>query len=163
MAVSISLFMIFAGLCLIPALICGALSDIRSRTFPSEYFDGWPVKIGGIITIITYMCMIAYGWYIWVGLLIALSLVASLFFYYMGLNFGSGGDWRALIYIALLCPAFIIQTVVFSLVVGGMLAIYAMTQPDDELDPLPFRNIPFAVAILVGFIVAMGSAWVVGI
>jgi len=82
-------------------------------------------------------------------------LLTSLFFYYMGLNFGSGGDWRALIYIALVCPALIIQTVVFALVTGALMAVYFMTQPEDELDPVPFRSIPFAMAILVGFVVAI--------
>ena len=154
MSMSISLFMIIAGMCLIPALVAGAISDIRNRTFPAEYWE-WPAKIGGIATIITYLAMIAEGWYIWVGALILLSLLSSIFFYYMGINFGSGGDWRALIYIALVCPALIIQTFIFSLVTGALMAVYSLTQPEDPLDPIPFRSIPFAVAILVGFVVAI--------
>ena len=144
--------MIIAGMCLLPALVAGAISDIRNRTFPASYFE-WPAKIGGIITVIAYLCMIADGDWM-VAVYIAGSLILALAFYAMGLRFGSGGDWRALIYVCVICPLLIIPTLIVSIFVGAGMAIYAMRN-EDELVPTPFRSVPFSVAILAGLVVAI--------
>jgi hypothetical protein len=153
MSMNVALFMILSGMCLIPALVSGAISDFRDRTFPFKYWE-WPAKIGGIVTFIAYLYMYSSGWYSWIVWLILVSVVLSLVFYAMGLRFGSGGDWRALIYIALICPLLIIQTCVFSIFAGSVLAIWVMMNRDD-LVPAQYRSVPFAVAILAGFLVSM--------
>lgn len=59
-----------------------------------------------------------------------------------------------MIYIALICPLLIIQTCVFSIFAGSVLAIWVMMNRDD-LVPAQYRSVPFAVAILAGFLVSM--------
>jgi hypothetical protein len=150
--------MIIAGLCLIPALVAGAKSDVKDRTFPATYWD-YPSKAGGVVTFICYLYMIAVGMGVLVGGYLAISVVFALGFYAMGLRFGSGGDWRALMYIAAICPLLIVQTVIFSLIAGAVIAAVMMfTYKEDELDPLAFRSVPFAVAIFIGLLAAMAHA-----
>jgi hypothetical protein len=146
---------IAASLVIIPSLIAGAYSDYKTRTFPKEYWR-WTAPVGGFVTIFLYLIMIADGLWMIPMFLIIISVVVSIVCYYMGLNFGSGGDWRALIYISLITPWLIVATVVASVIVGGVLAIFSLVRKDNP-DPLMFRNIPFAVAILIGYFVASGA------
>jgi len=71
------------------------------------------------------------------------------------LRFGSGGDWRALMYIAIICPLLIVPTVIFSLVVGAVLAVATLFAKEDEITHRYYRSIPFALAILAGFVGAI--------
>jgi hypothetical protein len=139
---------LLASICLIPVLYAGARSDVKTRTFPKDY---WVYAFpAGIFTIMQYTWMIFDG-DIWeVTGLIGISIAFSLFFVFMGLRFGSGGDWRALMYIALISPALIIQTCILSLIAGAVLVFWYIGVSPKGTD-LRVITIPFAVAILAGY------------
>jgi hypothetical protein len=139
---------IVAALCTIPVLFAGAMSDIKTRTFPKEY---WTYAIpAGVFVVMQYTWMILDG-LIWdVTGLLGISIASILVFSFMGLRFGSGGDWRALMYIGMISPALIIQTCILSLFAGVALALWYL-----GITPKGTRvisiTIPFAVAILAGY------------
>ena len=156
---------ILAALCLIPILIQGAMSDVNTRTFPSSLWKSkyHLVEIAGTLVLTQYICMAAMGDMITVVTLVLVSIFLSLIFLFAGLNFGSGGDWRALIFIVWVSPAFILATCLASLAFGFVLAIYAMIEPEDEIEPILYRTVPFAVAICCGYICAIGYAVLVNL
>lgn len=155
MEVVATFLMVCSALCLMPILVKGAISDIKTRRFPKAYWDSLLVNLGGIITIIFYLYAIAEGYWFTVTLLLILSASCMLLFNYLGLAFGSGGDWRALIYISAVCPFFIVQTVLFSLLASLPMVVYETLKQSDNLEPVLFRTVPFAVAILGGLIMAI--------
>jgi hypothetical protein len=148
--------MFLAALCIVPTLFFGAVSDVKWRIFPKDYWN-WPGKIAGIIVFIEYLVMVSNQEYASVGFLLGISIILSVIFYTCGLVFGSGGDWRALIYIVWITPTLIAGTVFFALIIGAVQGVYAMLQPEDEIEPAPimFRTVPFAVAICGGYICAI--------
>ena len=145
---------ILAAILIIPILIRGAIEDINTRTFPASFWKTPQhlVEIAGALVLTQYIIMVCIGDWITVATLVLISVVLSLIFLFIGLNFGSGGDWRAMIYIALLSPALILTTCLASLACGFILAIYEMIQPEDEIEPIMFRTIAFAPAICAGYI-----------
>ena len=148
--------MFLAALCIIPTLFFGAVSDVKWRMFPKDYWN-WPAKIAGVIVFIEYLVMLSNHEYADAAILIAISIICSIIFYSCGLAFGSGGDWRALIYIVWITPALIFGTLFFALIIGAVQGVYALMQPEDEIEPVPiaFRTIPFAIAICGGYICAI--------
>jgi len=100
--------------------------------------------------------MIADGLYWQTALLVVCSVVAAVFFAFMGYRFGSGGDWRALIYISLLAPI-VLLTFTFWFALGVMsllVAGYTLAKQDDPLHPFE-RHIPWSLAICVGYCVTL--------
>jgi hypothetical protein len=143
---------ILAALCVIPILVAGAMSDIKTRTFPKEY---WVCAIpAGVFTTMQYLWMIVDG-QIWdVTGLLGISIASIIIFLFMGLRFGSGGDWRALMYIGIISPVLIVQTCILSLFAGVALALwYLGTVPKGT--KIISITIPFAVAILAGYTSAL--------
>jgi len=153
----LAILMICSALCIIPILAAGALVDIRERRFPKEYWNSWVVKVAGLFTTFSYLVMIADGNWYHVVCYVAISIVLALAFYGAGIRFGAGGDWRALIYIVVICPWLIAGTIVFSLIVGFAMAIGYLIIPKDPLDQTPIfaRTIPFAVAIVIGYMASL--------
>ncbi len=145
---------IIAALCILPTLVAGAISDVRSRTFPKAYWK-YTAPTAGIVVFMQYLVMVSDRDYSTVGILLAISVALSLAFYFIGLRFGSGGDWRALIYISIISPALILTFWFFMMVVAFVQSIYETLKPEDG-KPVLFRTIPFAVAICVGYAVAVG-------
>jgi hypothetical protein len=66
-----------------------------------------------------------------------------LIFSFVGIRFGSGGDMRALMWIALVSPILIPMTLLIGAIVSLVLAIYALAKK---------TTVPLAVAILIGYI-----------
>ena len=144
-----------AALCIVPTLIAGARKDVKTRTFPSAY---WSItgKVAGLFLVLSYLLMIADGLYWQTALLVVCSVVAAVFFAFMGYRFGSGGDWRALIYISLLAPI-VLLTFTFWFALGVMsllVAGYTLAKQDDPLHPFE-RHIPWSLAICVGYCVTL--------
>jgi hypothetical protein len=148
---------ILAALCIVPTLIAGAISDYKTRTFPADYWK-YAGKVAGFFVFLEYCMMVSSGQWIEVLILLGVSIVASAFFFFMGIRYGSGGDWRAMIYIAWIAPAMLAIICVFSLAVGFMQAIDALRVKSDV--PIIMRNVPYAVAICGGFVIAiMFTIW----
>lgn len=136
-------------------LLAGAWSDYKTRTFPERYWV-FPSRIAGFFLFVSYLLMIADGLYWQTALLVVCSVVAAVFFAFMGYRFGSGGDWRALIYISLLAPI-VLLTFTFWFALGVMsllVAGYTLAKQDDPLHPFE-RHIPWALAICVGYCVTL--------
>ena len=99
--------------------------------------------------------MFSNGFYELLFVLITGSIVCAVICLVIGYRYGSGGDWRAMAYISILTPwllpAFVVSTMIFSFII----AIVALIRPSDELDPVFTRHIPFALAILLGYIAAL--------
>jgi Flp pilus assembly protein protease CpaA len=146
-------FAIIAALYIIPTLIAGAISDIRIRTFPKEYWV-WTRIASGFFCILMYLGMLSEGLYFYAGALLVISCFTSLFFLFMGIRFGSGGDWRAMCYIAWLTPLLVVPTFLLSLLVAVFHAMYEMNI-NMSGTPREFRSIPFAVSIFFGFILSL--------
>ena len=143
------LLQIIAALCILPSLIYGAISDYKTRTFPKKYWN-YTLKAAGVAVFIQYLTMLAFGDYATLGYYLIISILGFLFCWFMGLRYGSGGDWRALGYIALISPAILANTAILSLLAGAALAVYVMGAEKSDV-PHAFRTVPFAVAILVGY------------
>jgi len=141
-----------SALFVLSALIPGALSDIKTRTFPAKYWE-WPSRVAGVCTIMLYLTMISTGNLEYVAVIIALSIVATLACFFCGYRFGSGGDWRALAYIALLTPWLFLGCIFWSLLSGFFIAIYTLLTNKEA--HLLKANIPFAVAILIEYCFAL--------
>lgn len=156
MHITAIVFIIAAALCIIPSLVAGAIKDIKERRFPKEYWK-WTPKIAGMFTFFAYLLIFMETGFYTPATWLAFSIVCVMVFYAAGIRFGSGGDWRALIYIALISPWLLPITVIGSLVAGFILAVVYLLLPQDPLDPIPvfMRTVPFAVAILIGYVVAI--------
>ena len=146
---------ILSALCLVPVLAAGAQSDYRGAVFPARFWDsgitGLLVKLSIVISLVTYILIAASGDYFTLGVCIALAVIGALFFAYMGFAFGSGGDMRALMYIAFLEPWFLIWAVIASLVIGGVIAGYKLIAKTENDVPLIARTIRFAIPLLIGY------------
>ena len=149
-----SLTVILGGLLLGFILYRGAKSDLSNRTFPKEYFDKNIVYICGFFTAITYLSLIASGFWGKAVVYFFISVIAAIVFWFMGLRFGSGGDWRAMIYIALFSPFILLSTCIITFFSSAILAVYSVWRCDDNT-PRLYRTVPFAVAIFVGYVAAV--------
>lgn len=114
----ILLILSFATSCFVAiALLHGAYWDIKTRTAPKEIWN----------KILPFAIFPLFLWYllcfIWNGINSVLSVflvsailcpVAMLFGYRMG----NGGDWRAMFYIALLCPMYAMLAWIMACIFG---------------------------------------------
>lgn len=137
-----------AGLFILPILMAGAIYDVRSRTFPKHLWDSWFVKIAGVFTIMMYLTLVATVQWAAILALLLTSVIFSVIFYVIALRFGSGGDYRALIYIAWIVPSFIAQIVIVSIMIGAIQVGFAR---------LTKGSAPWAVGILIAFGISMLS------
>mgnify|MGYP007100140127 CR=1 FL=1 len=132
---------------ILPILVAGAIKDVQARLFPKSYWDTLTVKIAGTATLVLYLMLVASGMWQVAVTMFGISVFMCLVFYYMGLRFGSGGDYRALMYVSFFCPQMILVTTVFSVVLGVIQVI--MTRVFSE------KPVPWAVSILLAFISTM--------
>ena len=137
------LLFIASALCIIPILIKGAISDWKTRTFPKELWDSILLKCSGIFTTFAYGYLFANNMWGTAIAVLAASLVTALVFAFVGIRFGSGGDMRALMWIAIESPILVPMTLLVGAIVSLILAIYALSKR---------TTVPLAVAILIGYI-----------
>jgi hypothetical protein len=144
-----------AAICLFYPLMRGALKDIKTRTFPAEYWNT-PGKIAGFFLVMAYLLMIADGLYWQIFLIVISSAIAALIFAFMGYRFCGGGDWRALIYISLLAPM-ILFTFTFwvSTGIASLGVAFAALSVKDESTHLFKRHIPWSLAIFIGYFITL--------
>jgi len=132
---------ICASICIMPVLFAGAIVDYQSRRFPKNLWD-IPSKIAGFFTLMMYFMLYANREFQMIGILLTISIVLALTFYILALRFGSGGDYRALIYIAVLVPTMAVWTTIIALFLGVIQVVIAH-----------WRNtsVPWAVSIFLAF------------
>ena len=145
-----ALLLILAACCMIPILTAGAISDLKTRTFPKSYWKG-NVLVPAAFVMFQYLVMIMAGEFYMIGLSIIIAITSGLSCAFMGLRYGSGGDWRALMYIGIISPLLMLPTVVLSLIVGLVIVIFEYGMLPKGTNPLKV-TIPFAVAILAGYV-----------
>ena len=143
---------ILAMVCLIPTLIAGAISDYRTRTFPKEYWK-YTAPIGGFFTFLCYMVMLSEGQLVLVAALVVQTFIIVTFCLFMGYRYGSGGDWRAMAYIAAISPRIAFATIVLSVVFGAIMAMVQLCRKDNL--SIFEKSIPFAIPICLAYIVSL--------
>ena len=151
-----------AALCIVPTLIAGVWKDVKTRTFPSAY---WNItgKVSGLFLILSYLLMIADGLYVQTEFLIIGSVLAAYLFAFIGYRFTSGGDWRALIYISVLAPT-ILFTFTFwvSLCLASLGVAFVVLAKKDTATHLFKRHIPWSLAICIGYCVTLAFVLLTG-
>lgn len=156
-----SILQIVAAGFLIPPLVWGARSDIRTRRFPASYWYPW-IYIAGFFTALSYILMIVQGEYIAVSQYLVISVIAGCACFAMGIQFGSGGDWRAFMFIALATPFYFLQTFGLSLIAGAVQGVVELLRARSNGKHVFEVTIPWAVGICVAFclavLVAIGMA-----
>ena len=143
-----------AGIFVAIALIRGAITDIKIRRFPKEYW-GISSKLGILFAFIGYGIMIASGKPATAILFIVASVVAALVFIGIGYRFGSGGDWRALAWTVVISPMvfFSVSFLLLLLLMSLALAIWVLGQKGER--HFFERTIPWAVAICGAYCISL--------
>ena len=150
-----------AAICIMIPLTRGAIEDIKTRQFPEKYWLQFR-ELAGIFTFLTYCLMIADGKLLMAAAYIILSLGTVLVCYGVGIRFGSGGDWRAMMYCAILTPLVFFSPIFWVLLCAGSLVIAVGTLMLDRPTHLFERHIPWAVAICVAFCLTAIIAGITG-
>jgi uncharacterized membrane protein len=150
--------MILAAACLIPSLYRGAVQDLKEFKFAEIHFDSLWVNVAIVLVIASYVSLVIDGVWLLAGELLFLSLAASLLFSFIGFRYGRGGDWRALCFVSWIAPFMLLQVLVASALCAFVQGIYWMARTDIDTPPM-FRQIPFAVSILCGYVIAL--VWMV--
>lgn len=152
---------LIASIIIAGSLVLGAWSDIKTRTFPKEY---WVIqsRIAGCFLVLMYLLMLANGLYFLTAGYIVISFVAGAIFYAAGLRYGSGGDWRALMYIAILAPLIMFTFTFWGLLclVSIVIAFHTLAKKGPE--HAFKRHIPWALAICVAFCLSIAIAVLTG-
>lgn len=149
------LFGILAAACLLHPLYRGAVQDLKEFKFSKEHFNSVFVHASILCMIAMYVLLVLpeQNW-LFAAELLAISVVASVFFSFVGFRYGGGGDWRALIYIAWIAPFLLIYAILAMMVCGALQAFYWIARPDIDVPPA-FRKVPFAVSIFAGYAIAL--------
>ena len=134
-----------AQLILFPSLVYGAWYDFQSRKFPAKLWNV-TAPIALFFTVIMYLLLIASAQWTLVMALLFVSAILSVTFYVLALRFGSGGDYRALWTIAIICPTIAITTTILALIFG-IIQVAIMT--------LTHKTTPWAISILIAFTIAV--------
>ena len=145
---------VIAAFCLLPSLYYGARQDLKEFKFSASHFDSLAVNAAIVFTVAMYLMLVVEGAWFTAVTFVLLSAFASMMFLGLGIRFGGGGDWRALIYIAWISSPILISTIILSAIFGAVQAIYWVLRPDIITPPL-FRKIPFAVSIFLGYLSAL--------
>ncbi len=146
---------ILAAICLLPSLYRGVVQDLKEFKFAEAHFDSLWVNAAFILIGGMYVSILIDRLWLMVVELLLISVVASLIFWFIGLRSrGAGGDWRALIYIAVIAPFMLLEVLVASCICGVVQAVYWIMRPDIKTPPM-FRKIPFAVSIFSGYVIAL--------
>lgn len=134
-----------AQLILLPSLACGAWYDFQSRKFPASLWN-ITAPIGLFFTVMMYLLLIASTQWRLIAALLIVSATLSVTFYVLAIRFGSGGDYRALWTIAIICPTIAIATTVIALVLGVVQVCFMLWRG---------KTTPWAISILLAFVIAM--------
>jgi hypothetical protein len=110
------IFELSSALIVLIALCYGSWTDIHSRTSPK-----WIWNIVTPFAALSTFCWYVMVWY-WNGFsailpVVITSAIFSLFCFVMA-HHRSGGDWRALFYISVLTPWFVVLTLILACLVG---------------------------------------------
>lgn len=136
---------IVSGLIILPTLLLGSYYDFKERKFPKHLWN-FTGKVGLGLTILMYLIMCARQEYLAILSMIIISSVLSLAFYIIGIRIGSGGDYRALIYIVWIVPSIAIMTTILSLVFGGVQVLISIKTK---------KSAPWALGIAIAFITSL--------
>ena len=148
------IFGILAAICLLPSLYRGAVQDLKEFKFAEIHFDSLWVNAAIVLTIGMYISLLIAGlWWLAVEWLV-LSVISALIFGFIGFRFGQGGDWRAMMWIAVIAPFMLMEVLIASGICGIVQAIFWIIRPDIETPPM-FRKIPFALSIFAGYVIAL--------
>ena len=93
-----------AAICLIPSLYSGTLQDLKEFMFSEKHFESLWINLAYILVILMYLFLLIEGSLTFAAELILISVIATLVFSFIGFRFSSGGDWRALMYVAWIAP-----------------------------------------------------------
>ena len=145
---------VIAGIFVAVTLIRGAITDVKTRRFPKEY---WNIssKLGILFAFIGYGIMIASDKPATAVLFIVASVIAALIFIGIGYRFGSGGDWRALAWTVVISPMvfFSIPFLLLLLLMSFAIAIWVLGQKGEK--HVFERTIPWAVAICGAYCITL--------
>ena len=144
-----------AAICLIPSLYSGTLQDLKEFMFSEKHFESPWINLAYILVILMYLLLLIEGSLTFAAELILISVIATLVFSFIGFRFSSGGDWRALMYVAWIAPFMLAYVLLATGICGVVQAVYWMMKPGDTDTPVMFRKIPFALSILCGYIIAL--------
>lgn len=147
------------ALLVIPTLLFGAIEDWKYRTFSKQLWK-IPRTITGIITIGMYLLLLVTGNIVTIITLLVTSGILALLFYVLALRFGSGGDYRALIYLSLLTPSFAVLTIILSFIIGMVQGI--LTLLTEGTKGFFKRKVPWAVGICSAYIITVVYFIIVG-
>jgi hypothetical protein len=157
----------FAAILITPILVLGAKSDMKTRMFPKSLWEqgflGWVTKVSGLLTFLAYLLLIAEGLWTLAAMFAISAIVAVVIFALIGYRFGGGGDWRAMIYIALIAPG-VLFTFTFWIclcLATIVVAFNMLLKPDPTTHPFK-RHIPFSAAICAGYCVTLAFILVSG-
>ena len=134
-----------AAMVIIPTLLIGAYYDYRSRKFPKALWN-IPGKIAFGFTILAYLLQLANGDYPTVLFFFTISITLSLAFYLLAIRMGSGGDYRALMYIVWIAPSIAILTTCLSLVFGAIQVC---------MELFTKKSAPWAIGIFLAYMTAL--------
>lgn len=143
---------IFAAILVVIPLARGALSDIRIRKFPVVYWYGF-THVAGIFTVLAYLVYLTKD-PVLVAAYALLSVIFTAACYAMGIRYGSGGDWRALMYCALLAPLITFNLVFWLSFCIISIAIAVLVLMQESKVHVFERHIPWSVAIFAAFVVS---------
>lgn len=155
------IFSLLAAFWVAIPLIRGAIEDIKTRQFPEKYWSPF-AHIAGIFTFLMYCLMAADGKLTLIIVYAFLTLGALFLCYGIGIRYGSGGDWRAMMYCAVLTPLIFFSPIFWVLVcvTSLIIAFFVLAAKGSEH---PFeRHIPWAVAICVAFCITAAIAGMTG-
>ena len=149
-----SVFALAASLCLIPSLYHGAKQDLHEFKFSESHFKTDLIKIAFGFLALTYVCMFIDELSTMVAMMVGMSLIGWVVFSFIGFRFGNGGDWRAMMYIAAITPFLLFSSMIVIGICAMIQAIVWVARKDILVPPM-FRKIPFALSILVGYVIAV--------
>jgi hypothetical protein len=145
---------ILAAICLLPSLYRGAVQDLKEFKFAEIHFDSLWVNAAIVLIIGMYIALLIDGLWLLAVEWLAFSVISALIFGFIGFRFGQGGDWRAMMWIAVIAPVMLVNVIIASAICGVVQAIYWLMRPDIDTPPM-FRKIPFAVSICTGYVIAL--------
>ena len=148
-------FGVLAAICLIPSLYYGTIQDLKEFRFSKAHFNSLWVNAAYVLTVLMYLFFVIEGSIGFAIEMLVLSIIATLIFSFIGFRFSSGGDWRALIYVAWIAPFLLLYVLFATAVCGVVQALYWVLRTDIKTPPM-FRKIPFALSILCGYGIALG-------
>ncbi len=156
MHIAAFVFAVGASLLILPILVAGAVSDYKTRTFPKDYWNNRLAKFAIIFTSGMYVSLMISQDIVLIITYAITSVTFSVIFLFFAYRYGSGGDYRALWYIALISPALIVVTAVLAVAFGIINVITEFILHGTE----GFEKVPWAVSILAAYVIAFAYVYI---